>query len=184
MHHRTRITPSRLALLAAATSLVACGGGSGDDAAGPTAPEAGTVVDIRVLSNRADLVSGGDALVELAVPAGADSMEWLAYPELGFLGGHLLLAGLYARGRVIAEYDLDGALLRQRLDRPHPDPEEPTDPGFVSPRGTDVSPAAALAIGGDFYGVVDLGGGPVDSAGPAFVGFLEVQPWEDAPGVE
>jgi hypothetical protein len=30
-------------------------------------------VEIRVLSNRADLISGGDALVEVVVPQGADA---------------------------------------------------------------------------------------------------------------
>ena len=42
--------------------LVACGNG---DASAP--------VEIRTLSSRADLVSGGDALVEIVLPAGASA---------------------------------------------------------------------------------------------------------------
>jgi hypothetical protein len=37
------------------------------------APPAGDPVRIEVLSNRADLISGGDALVEIVLPAGADA---------------------------------------------------------------------------------------------------------------
>lgn len=39
----------------------------------PAATRAADPVQIRVLSNRADLVSGGDALVEVVLPAGADA---------------------------------------------------------------------------------------------------------------
>lgn len=46
----------RLALAAAAAALASCGGGD--------------VVEIKTLSNRADLVSGGDALVEITAPPG------------------------------------------------------------------------------------------------------------------
>ncbi len=53
------------AALAVAAALTACGGGNGDDTAGP-------VATLQVLSNRADLVSGGDALVEVTAPAGTD----------------------------------------------------------------------------------------------------------------
>lgn len=53
------------AALAVAGALTACGGGNGDDDAGP-------VATLQVLSNRADLVSGGDALVEVIAPAGVD----------------------------------------------------------------------------------------------------------------
>jgi hypothetical protein len=47
----------------ALTLLSACGGGDDEPAA----------VQIRTLSNRADLVSGGDALVEVVPPAGTDA---------------------------------------------------------------------------------------------------------------
>jgi hypothetical protein len=47
-----------------AAALVGCGVGSDSQSGQGTAPE------IRVLSNRADLVSGGDALVEIAAPEG------------------------------------------------------------------------------------------------------------------
>lgn len=55
---------SRL-LPVAATSLIlaACGGGS--NPAGP--------LDIKILSNRADMVSGGDAFVEVVAPVGVDA---------------------------------------------------------------------------------------------------------------
>ena len=38
----------------------------------PTNAEADALLEIRTLSNRADLISGGDALVEVALPAGTD----------------------------------------------------------------------------------------------------------------
>jgi hypothetical protein len=64
---RSRFRPAMLALVA---TLAACGSGSrpGGDAGesgGATAPV------LTVVSNRADLVSGGDVLVEVAAPAGA-----------------------------------------------------------------------------------------------------------------
>lgn len=56
----------RIALAAAAAAaLGACGGSGGH---GPTEP-----VQISTLDNRADLVSGGDALVEVRVPAGSNA---------------------------------------------------------------------------------------------------------------
>ena len=61
MHARTRF----LALFLA-TLLLAAGAFRAD-----AAPAAGSAPQIRVLSNRADLVSGGDALVEIVVPATA-----------------------------------------------------------------------------------------------------------------
>ena len=53
----------RCALALASAVLASCGGGGGDgDDSNP--------VEIRTLSNRADLVSGGDALVEISGPPG------------------------------------------------------------------------------------------------------------------
>jgi len=49
--------------VAVAAALAACGSGGGS-------PEIGGL-EIKTLSNRADLVSGGDALVEIVLPAGA-----------------------------------------------------------------------------------------------------------------
>ena len=70
-----------LSAAAAAALLAACGGGSGGDvssaAGGPETAAAlqakagGNLATLRVLGNRADLVSGGQALVELALPAQA-----------------------------------------------------------------------------------------------------------------
>ncbi len=52
--------------------LAACGGG--DSPAAPAAPVT-TAPAVTVTSNRADLVSGGDAMVEVAVPAGASGPD-------------------------------------------------------------------------------------------------------------
>jgi hypothetical protein len=60
---RTRSAAACLAVLLLGAGLVV----SGADAAGTTSAP----VRIKVLSNRADLISGGDALVEVVVPAGA-----------------------------------------------------------------------------------------------------------------
>ncbi|HWY23596.1 MAG TPA: DUF6351 family protein, partial [Nevskia sp.] len=46
------------------------GGSSGSSSGGTTAASA-----IKVLSNRADLLSGGDALVEVVLPAGASASD-------------------------------------------------------------------------------------------------------------
>lgn len=54
-------------LVFAAATLAACGGGGGGDA------PATTSLEIRAVSNRADMVSGGDALVEIVLPAGASA---------------------------------------------------------------------------------------------------------------
>jgi len=64
MRHRVSSTLG-LALLV----LAGCGGG---DSSAPAESTAGPVATIKVLSNRADLVSGGDALVEVVAPAGVD----------------------------------------------------------------------------------------------------------------
>ncbi|NUZ04711.1 DUF6351 family protein [Piscinibacter koreensis] len=50
----------------AAAVLVGCGGGGGSDS------DAGPAATIRVLGTRADLVTSGDALVEIVAPAGVD----------------------------------------------------------------------------------------------------------------
>ena len=64
----------RTALLTAlATTLVALAGGLATVRA--TAAPGGGSVTIEVLSNRADLISGGDALTRVTVPAGADAVH-------------------------------------------------------------------------------------------------------------
>ncbi|MFL6692699.1 MAG: DUF6351 family protein, partial [Ramlibacter sp.] len=73
----------------AALMLAACGGGAGESAPTATAPgavaaaatavqikQADKVLEIRTVNNRADLVSDGDALVELVLP------ERAAFPSL------------------------------------------------------------------------------------------------------
>ncbi|HJV96396.1 MAG TPA: DUF6351 family protein, partial [Albitalea sp.] len=74
MNTRTRLTV-RIGSLVAATLIAAgCGGGSSPTAAtesaqaAPQAPLPPFNFEIRTLSNRADLVSDGDALVEVRVP--------------------------------------------------------------------------------------------------------------------
>lgn len=70
MHKRTALT--RGVLLAMASMLAACGGGSGGDDDGNGGTNPSPVAELKVLSNRADLVSGGDALIEVVAPAGTD----------------------------------------------------------------------------------------------------------------
>ena len=67
VHARRRRSVLLLALAAALAALV------GGLATVPTAAATGGAVKIVVLSNRADLVSGGDALTRVTVPAGADT---------------------------------------------------------------------------------------------------------------
>lgn len=72
MHHRIAV----LTLAVAGLLLAGCNGaepafGGGGDGDPPT--PAAAAVAIKVLSNRADLVSGGDALVEVVLPPGADA---------------------------------------------------------------------------------------------------------------
>lgn len=66
--------PARATMLMLAAMVAACGGSGGDDppAGGGDGggDNAGPVAELRVLSNRADLVSGGDALVEVVAPEG------------------------------------------------------------------------------------------------------------------
>lgn len=68
MNMKTAI--SRATLVALAGLAAACGGSDNKDSGGDGG--AGPVAELRVLSNRADLVSGGDALVEIVAPAGTD----------------------------------------------------------------------------------------------------------------
>src|SRR5687767_3551698 len=58
--------------LASALLIAACGSDDDETPAPPAGPQAGPVATITVLSNRADLVSGGDALVQIAAPAGSN----------------------------------------------------------------------------------------------------------------
>lgn len=57
--------------------LSACGGGDNDDggdatdAQGNAGRQLASASAIRILSNRADLISGGDVLIEVVPPAGA-----------------------------------------------------------------------------------------------------------------
>lgn len=72
----SRMTSRKAWLSLASTLLVVAGCGSSDDEPAatppppPAGPTAGPLATINVLSNRADLVSGGDALVEIVPPAG------------------------------------------------------------------------------------------------------------------
>jgi hypothetical protein len=77
IHTASRIGAWRLGAVAlAALVLASCGGGGGDTAAssGPTASLAprndNTPFAIRTVNNRADLVSGGDAMIEVTAPPG------------------------------------------------------------------------------------------------------------------
>jgi hypothetical protein len=61
-----------LTTVAFIATLAACNGGGGDDNGGNTNPPPQTFAapTIKTLSNRADMVSGGDALVEIVLPFG------------------------------------------------------------------------------------------------------------------
>lgn len=70
--HRTRWpahpgVPVTLAAAIAAALAAGCGGDSDPP------PPPSTPLEIRTLSNRADLISGGDALIEILLPAGASA---------------------------------------------------------------------------------------------------------------
>lgn len=72
---RSRASPRAWLALASALVLVAGCSSSDDEPAAappppPAGPAAGPVATIKVLSNRADLLSGGNALVEVVAPAG------------------------------------------------------------------------------------------------------------------
>lgn len=60
-----------LAVAALAASLISCGGSDGPAQPAPGEPPAQAPLQLSVLGNRADLVSGGQALVEVKVPAGS-----------------------------------------------------------------------------------------------------------------
>lgn len=66
-----------LAAVALVTALVGCGGGSGGGGSSMPPPAGGGVtpisgkIDIVTLSNRADMISDGDAMVEVTLPAAA-----------------------------------------------------------------------------------------------------------------
>ena len=64
-----RMLAAAAATAAFSVALISCGGG--DDNSSPPAPLAGTT--LRVLSTRADMVTGGDALMEVKLPAGASA---------------------------------------------------------------------------------------------------------------
>lgn len=66
--------PNRTSLLWLSLATALAAGCSGDDDAAPppAGPTAGPQATIHVLSNRADLISGGDALVEVVAPTGTD----------------------------------------------------------------------------------------------------------------
>lgn len=76
-----------LAAIAIAALVSGCGGSGGDDAPAPNTPPPaggggitppppvaqGPIPEIRVLSTRPDIVSGGDALIQVVAPAGVDA---------------------------------------------------------------------------------------------------------------
>src|SRR3712207_6523528 len=69
----TRGRRGRWSAAAAALVVAGCGGGGGDSGPGlPTGVQlkssAAKLLEIRTVSNRADLISDGDALVELVLP--------------------------------------------------------------------------------------------------------------------
>src|ERR1700744_5602016 len=65
-----RHSTAGVAALCCALALSACGG---DDSDGNATPK--SVGTVKVLSNRADLVSGGDALIEVVPDAGVDTTK-------------------------------------------------------------------------------------------------------------
>jgi hypothetical protein len=65
--HSIHLKAARGFLILTAAALASCGGG-GDDSPPPASSAS---LKIRTVSNRADMVSGGDALVEVVLPAGA-----------------------------------------------------------------------------------------------------------------
>lgn len=82
MNKRRRPLLTRATSIALAMIIAGCGssdsddpvdiGGGGGGNGGPGPDLSGPVAELRVLSNRADLISGGDALVEVVAPADVD----------------------------------------------------------------------------------------------------------------
>jgi hypothetical protein len=62
--------PLTLTTLSVATLLAACGGGGGGGEI-TLPPQASAAPQLQVLSSRADMVTGGDALIDVALPDGA-----------------------------------------------------------------------------------------------------------------
>lgn len=65
--------PSPRWLWLAATAALAASGCDSNSSTTPTAPPSQPVLQIKTLSNRADMISGGDALVEIVLPPGASA---------------------------------------------------------------------------------------------------------------
>lgn len=65
--------PSPRLLWLAATAALAASGCDSNSSTTPTAPPSQPVLQIKTLSNRADMISGGDALVEIVLPPGASA---------------------------------------------------------------------------------------------------------------
>src|SRR3954447_15310656 len=61
-----------LAALVVVIAVTACGGGGGDGGSSNTGLQA---IQLRTISNRADLITDGDALMELTLPAGASEVQ-------------------------------------------------------------------------------------------------------------
>lgn len=68
---RTHHQLSLLALTAACAAITACGGGDGESTPPPSAPAVTGDIGIKTVSNRADMISDGDALTEITLPTGA-----------------------------------------------------------------------------------------------------------------
>ena len=112
---RRHVLPNVLVLTAVATVVAGCGGGSGDPSATeqPQAVAASTGqaslppfnFEIRTLSNRADLISDGDALVEVTVPKTVPMKQGDALAQ-------------WHRRHLVVRRGRDGTNLARRADRP------------------------------------------------------------------
>jgi len=74
-NHRPAVPGVHLLAIAAAAALLASCGGGGGGGGGiffPPPPPGAQALEIRTVSNRADLVSGDDAMIEIVLPEGAD----------------------------------------------------------------------------------------------------------------
>lgn len=78
MRRSHRVWAGAALLAVAMAALPGCGGGG--DATAPAATEPSTPITgemtLRTVSNRADMISGGNAMVEIALPAGAASTDF------------------------------------------------------------------------------------------------------------